>query len=77
MTRDTWNVTCDMWHITYMTHDMWHMVKDEHSLKILTSQLLRFWIDSVLKILNENMNALTDKLLTKVFIEQSRLHQIC
>ena len=34
---------------------MWHMVGDEHSLKVLAPQLLRFGIDSVLKILNERM----------------------
>ena len=36
---------------------MWHMTHGgggEHSLKIVTPQLLRFGIDSVLKILNTN-----------------------
>ena len=43
--HDTWN----------MTVDMWDMVGGEHSLKISAPQLLRFGIDSVLKILNKKM----------------------
>ena len=43
------NQTFNWW---LATHDMWHMVEGEHSLKISASQLLRFGIDSALKILN-------------------------
>ena len=32
---------------------MWHMVRGEHSLKISALKLLRFGIDSILKILNK------------------------
>ena len=38
-----------IWHVT---PDMWHMVGGEHSLNISAPLLLRFGIDSVLKILN-------------------------
>ena len=44
-----------------MTRDMWHMVGGEHSLKISGPKLLRFGIDSVLKILNERMTQLMNK----------------
>ena len=54
-----------------MTHDIGHMVGDEHSLKISAPKLLRFGIESVLKILHEGMN----ELITKLLIEQPRLHQ--
>ena len=54
-----------------MTHDMGHMLGDENSLKISAPNLLRFGMESVLKILHEGMN----ELITKLFIEQPRLHQ--
>ena len=41
-----------MWRVT---HDMRHMMGGEHSLKILAPQLLRFGIDSVMKVLNERI----------------------
>ena len=54
MTLDSWHVTPDMLHLTrnmwHVTHDVWHMVGSEHSFKISALQLLRFGIDSVLKI---------------------------
>ena len=53
---------------------MWYMVGGEHSLKISAPQLLRFGIDSVLKILNTN---LINELITKMFVEQPRLHRVC
>ena len=53
MTPDTWHLTPDTWHVTL---DMWHMVGGEHSLKISAPQLLRFGIDSVLKILSKRIN---------------------
>ena len=52
MTPDTWHLTRDKWH---MTCDMWHIVGGEHSLQMSAPQLLRFGIDSVLKILNERI----------------------
>ena len=64
-----------------MTPDMWHMVGGERSLKISAPQLLWFGIDSVLKILNkritDSINECMDELITKVIIEQPRLHRVC
>ena len=71
---DMWHVTPDSWH---MTCEMWHMVGGEHSLQISASQLLRFGIESVLKILNERITDWMNKLLTKVILEQPRVHRIC
>ena len=45
--RDTWYLPRDTWH---MTCDTWGGI--EHYLKMSASQLLRFGIGSVLKILN-------------------------
>ena len=55
MTYDNWHVTCDMWHATC---DMWHVGEGEgeYSLKISALQLLRFVMDSVLKILNQKIS---------------------
>ena len=41
-----------------MAHDMWHMLGVKHFLKISASQLLRFGITSVLKILNKRITHL-------------------
>ena len=48
-----------------MTCDMWHMVGGEHSLKISAPQLLRFGMDSVLKILNERITQLVNELMNE------------
>ena len=57
------------------------MVGGEHTIKISALQLLRFGIDSVLKILKEGLTQImTDsinQLITKVFVEQPRLNQVC
>ena len=66
-----------MWHVTC---DMWHMLRGEHSLKMSAPQLLQFGIDSVLKILNKKdhlLNQWINESMTKVFIEQPRLHPVC
>ena len=39
----------------HVTHDMCHKVGGEHSLKISAPQLLRFGIDSVLKIMTHKL----------------------
>ena len=63
ITPDIWHLTPDTWHLTpdtghrtpdtwHLTCDTWHMVRGEHSLKSSAPQLLRFGLDSVLKILN-------------------------
>ena len=67
MTLDTWHLTPDTWHLTpdtgRLTPNMWQMVGGEHSLHISAPQLLRFGIDSVLKILNERISLWMNKLI--------------
>ena len=67
---DTCYLTADAW---YVTRGMWHMVGGEYSLNISTPYLLRYGIDSVLKILNKRitdwMNQSMNQLM-KVLIEQ-------
>ena len=62
-----WLVTPDIWHVT--------QGGGEHSLKISDPQLLRFGIDSVLKIPNKSNTDLINESVTKVFIEQPQLHR--
>ena len=54
---DTGHMSPDMWHLTYdtwhLTPDMGRILGDELSLKISAPHILRFGIDSVLKILNK------------------------
>ena len=59
-----------------MTPDKWHMVGGEHSLKMSALQLLRFGINSVLKILSERITDWMNDLLlvTEVMVEKPRLH---
>ena len=56
---------------------MWHMVGSEYSLKISGPQLLRFGIDSVLKIPNERITQWINEAIMNVFIEQPRLQLVC
>ena len=71
LTPDTWNLTPDTWH---MTHDMWHVVGYKHYIKILPPLLLQFGCNDVLRF--EGKFLLKD-LVTKVFLEQPRLHRVC
>ena len=52
-----------MWLVTCDTRDMWHMVESEYSLKIAAPQLLRFGIDSVLKIFPQRLTQWIIKLI--------------
>ena len=63
-----------MWHVS---RGMWHMVEGEDSLKISAPQLLWFWLHSVLKIHNRRIIELIEQWMTKVFVEQPQLHQVC
>ena len=72
MTRDTGHVTHDMWH---KTHDTWHIVWELHSLKISAPYLFWFGIDSVLNIFHQTISL--PYWVTKLFVEQPRLHWVC
>ena len=50
--------------------------RGEYSLQISAPELFWLRIDSVLKILNERIPQSVIELITKVFIEQSRLHRV-
>ena len=53
------------------------MVGGEHLLKISAPYLLRFGMDSAMKILNERITQLLNQFIIKVIVEQPRLHQVC
>ena len=73
VTLDTWHMPFDTWQ---MTHEIWHVTlggKWTFS-QNFSSPLLRFGIDSVVKILNKRIPYSVNELITKVFIEKARLH---
>ena len=55
---------------------MWHVVEGEHSLKLSDPELLGFGSEGVLKIFEHKDDRLNE-LITKVFVEQLRLHRVC
>ena len=59
------------------TCDSWYVVGVEHFLKISAPQLLRFGNEGVLKIWRKRMTYRVNELMTKVFVEQLRLHRVC
>ena len=67
MTVDTWQVTPE--------NDTWHMVWSENSLKIsaLALTVCNIWYFEDL----EEKNCLVNQLITKLFVEQPRLHRVC
>ena len=62
-----------------MTYDTWHVTLGGGWTfsQIAAPQLLRFGIDSDLKIQNERITQLMNELIAKVFIEQPRKHRVC
>ena len=81
MTLDSWHMTCayDMWHVTHdtwpVTCDMWHMEGGEHSLKISSIYFIRFrWRCFEDTWTKGSPNQWRNELMTKVFVEQPRLH---
>ena len=81
VTCDTWHMTRDMWHMTrdtwHVTHDTWLVWGGEHSLKISAPLLLPFVIYDIMKIWRKRMNEWMNELMTRMFIEHSRLHRVC
>ena len=79
VTCDMWHVTCDMWHVTcdmwHVTCDTWHVWGNEHSLKISASLL--FVIYDIMNIWRKRMIRLINESVTRLFIEQPRLHRVC
>ena len=57
-------MTAEMWHVTHdmVQIDMWRMVGGEHYLKMSAPQLLRFEMDSVLKILNKKDHLINESI---------------
>ena len=76
---DMWLVTGDMWHLT---RDMWHVTRDmfaggwtfsqNFSSLALTVYDLWYYED-----LEERMTDSVNELMTRLFIEQPRLHRVC
>ena len=76
MTCDTWHVTCDMWH---MTCDMWHVTccggwTFSWNVSSLALTVCHLWY---LKIWRKRIADWLNQSITKVFVEQLRLHRVC
>ena len=85
MTYDTWHETCDMWHVTrdtwHVTHDTWHMTRLGGGVNILSKFQLpssyRLWFYDIMKIWRKGMSDRMNQSVTRLFIEQPRLHRVC
>ena len=60
-----WKVKCDM------------SEGGEHSLKISTPYLLLFVIYDIMKIWRKRLTEWINQWITRLFIEQPRLHRVC
>ena len=82
LTYDTWHVTRDMWHMTHdnwhVTHDTWHVWVGEHSLKISAPALnvCDLWYYEDMEEKDDSLNELNNQWITRLFIEQPRLHRV-
>ena len=87
MTCDMWHVTHDIWHVT---HDTWHVVTREtwhvwgvnilSKFQLPSSYRLWFmilWRSGEKGWLTEWMNESINQSMTRLFIEQPRLHRVC
>ena len=70
---DMWYLAPDTWHLICVT---WHTGGGEHCVKISGPQLLWFGNEGLFKIFEQKDQLLSD-LITKVFVEQPRLHRVC
>ena len=83
---DIWHVTCDMWN---MTHDTWHMTRDtghmtrlggwtfSQNFSTLALTVCDLWYYEDLEEKDDSMNQSINQLMTRLFIEQPRLHRVC
>ena len=84
VTCDTWHVTCDTWH---MTRGTWHVTHDMLGVMNILSKfqfpspyclwIMMLWRyggkGSMIESINESIN----ESVTRLFIEQPRLHRVC
>ena len=79
MTCDTWHVTCDTWHVT---RDTWHMTCDMlWGVNILSKVQLPcsygLWFLEDWEEKDDQLNQWINEWITRLFIEQPRLHRVC
>ena len=67
-------ITCDTWHVICDTLDF---LGGEHSLKISAPYFSLFMIYDITKIWRKRVTELINYLITRLFIEQPRLHRVC
>ena len=75
LTCDTWHVTCDMWHVTRDTFGVVNILS-----KFQLPNSYRLWFMILWRSGEEKAYGLTDWInesMTRLFIEQPRLHRVC
>ena len=81
-----WHGTCDMWHVT---RDMWHVTRDmgcvtycrgwtfSQNFSSLALTVCDLWYYEYLEEKAQGLNESMNELITRLFIEQPRLHRVC
>ena len=74
LTRDTWHVTCDTWHMTRWGG--WTFSQNFSSLALTVFFLMILWRYWGKGWLTDWLNEWMNELVTRLFIEQPRLHRV-
>ena len=86
VTHDMWHMTCDTWHMTHdtwhMTHDTWHVTccggwTFSQNFSSLAFMVCDLWYLEDLEKKADRLTEWTNESMTKVFVEQPRLHRVC
>ena len=79
VTRDTWHVTRDTWNVTWhVTHDMWHVWGVNILSKFQLPSSYGLWFIILWRYGGKGLLAeLINESVTRLFIEQPRLHRVC
>ena len=83
VTSDMWHVTHDTWHVTCdETRDTWHVTcfggwTFSQNFSSLALTVCDLWYYEDLEEKDEWINELMNQWMTRLFIEQPRLHRVC
>ena len=73
VTRDMWHVTCDTWHVAHLGGG-WTYSQNFSSLALTVCDL---WYYEDLEEKDDSVTEWINKSITRLFIEQPRLHRVC
>ena len=77
VTHDTWHVTCDTWHVTHDTWHVWGGWTFSQNFSSLALTVCDLWYYEDLEEKDRSVNQWINELITRLFIEQPRLHRVC